>query len=370
MLRWTLLGLLLTLLTGCIELYEFDVKNDSETLVVEGFISDKSYFDTQNYPSEGRFFSVRLSSTSRVTNQHNNVVSGANVRLEDSDGNEYVYTEIPNQPGIYYLFDGSFAAQPNKEYKLKIALSEGQVFESQWEKMVDSTVEPMGDICFDEVDKKVYVWKSGEQEVEAQKGIDICIGLPQNPNTEPLYYRWDFSAMWIYIAPLSSIIDYGHKCWVTNDLYLNDYAVTEDKNGGYRNKLVYMSLYRNERTFEKMSILVTQQAMTEEYYRFWKEMQEQTERGGLFDAQPYNLETNINQVAGGNQRVSGYFGVVKEQAKRWYFSRHDLSYYVEDYLLADCEVYYGPGPKAPECYSCLDYPKGNPTVFEPVWWEK
>lgn len=358
------------MLFGCVELYEFDVKNDTPTLVVEGYISDKSFVDTKSYPSDGRFFSIKLRYTSRVTNQHDEVAKGANVSLEDSDGNKYQYTEDSVEPGTYYLLNTSFAAQRGTEYKLNITLSDGEIYESDWERMPDSDVSPMGDICFDESEKKVYVWKSGEQEVETQKGIDLCINLPLNTNNTPIYYRWNFNATWIYIAPLSSIVDYGHKCWVTNKSYLKSYKVTVDEVGGYKNKLVYMSLYRNERTFEKMSVLITQQVLTERNYRFWEEMYEQTQRGGLFDAPPYNLDTNLKQTGGSGKKVSGYFGVVREQAKRWYFSKHDLSYYVEDYLQADCEVYYGPGRKAPECYSCLDYPKGNPTVSEPDWWEE
>ena len=234
--------------------------------------------------------------------------------------------------------------------------------------MVQSTIPTMGDITHDEVFEKVYIWKSGEQEVDTEQGLNINIQLPQNPNKEPVYYKWDFDPIWIYIAPLSSIADYGHKCWVTNETFLNTFTIKNDKDGGYKNKLVYMTLRRNERYFEKLSILVTQQVMTERNYRFWNDMVEQSKRGGLFDAPPYNLDTNIKQV-NGNKPVSGYFGVVKEQARRWYFTRRELSvdFYVEDYLRFEC-IYYG-DPPARECYSCQNYSKGNPTVEKPTWWE-
>lgn len=358
----------MVLLNSCIELYEFDLKSNSKTLVVEGNISDKSFNDSKNFPSDGRYFSIKLKWTGNVTNRHDEPVHGASIKLVNDQEVEYAYTESTDTPGTYYLLEPSFYAKQDRKYQLRIALSDGEIYESDWEQMVQSDIPAMGDISFDEVYEKVYIWKSGEQEVDTEQGININIQLPPNTNKKSIYYKWDFDPMWIYIAPLGSIKDYDYKCWVTNNTFLNTFTIKEDEEGGYKNKLLYMTLRRNERYFQKLSILVTQQAMTERNYRFWNDMVAQSERGGLFDAPPYNLDSNIHQV-NGDKPVSGYFGVVKEQAKRWYFKRLDLSYkfYVEDYLRYEC-IYYG-DPPARECYSCLAYTKGTPSLEKPSWWE-
>ena len=69
--------------------------------------------------------------------------------------------------------------------------------------------------------------------------------------------------------------------------------------------------------------------MNEDYYFFWKEMQEQNEGGAIFDRPPFNLRTNFHSLSG-DKKVSGYFGVVQEQAKRWYFDMSELTYHVEN----------------------------------------
>lgn len=366
--KWTFFVLLLATVS-CVELYEFEIKADTTTLVVEGFISDKSFNDTRSYPSDGRFFSVKLKKTGNVTNQHDKPVIGAIVKLVDDNGVEHNYQESIANSGYYSLNDSTFKAEEGKSYKLVIALSDGEMYESEWEEMVTTAVQPMGDISFDEVQEKAYRWKYGEQFVEEEEGINIMINLPPNTDDQTVYYRWDFTPTWIFIAPLSSVVAFDHKCWVNSNLFLKSYALKSDEVGGYRSKLVYMSLYKNDKVFEDLSLLITQQVMTERYYRFWKEMYEQSQRGGIFDAPPYNLDSNIHQVGGDGKRVSGYFGVVKEQAKRWYLNREDLSYYLEDYLYRVCNIYGL--PPGPDCFSCLAYERsgGVPSVEKPSWWK-
>ena len=90
-----------------------------------------------------------------------------------------------------------------------------------------------------------------------------------------------------------------------------------------------METVRNAKVFVRYSSLIVQHAMTEEFYFFWKEMQEQNEGGAIFDKPPFNLHSNFHSL-NGDKKVSGYFGVVQEQAMRWYFDIRDLSYYVEN----------------------------------------
>lgn len=109
-----------------------------------------------------------------------------------------------------------------------------------------------------------------------------------------------------------------------------------------------------------LSVLVIQQSLSAETYNFWRELKDKVNRGGIFDEPPYNLISNLSMQSG-NIKVNGYFSVVSEQAKRWYFNADDLSYRVNNNLLYACET--PPWPPA-KCINCLQY-SGEDAVNQP-----
>ena len=353
------------LVAACVEPYEFVVHDDARTLVIEAYISDRSYAETVLYPSDGRYFSVKLTTTGDVTDARPEPVAGANVSLLSSGGEVWTYTE--EEAGVFWLKDKDFKAALNVDYKQRVVLADETTYESQWESLPDITVPPMGEIGFMETTKDMYVMESSEWVVRSFKGIQTVIGIPENESSNGIHYRWTYSPTWIYKAPLASVIDPGYICWATDVNYLNTFGLQIDRTGGYDKELFFLRTVRNERIFERLSVLVIQQAMNAEYYNFWREMKEMNEGSNLTDVPPFNLETNFVSTTG-RERVSGYFGVVKEQARRWYFSRHDLSYFVVNTLKPDCLVDYG-GPPAAECTDCRAYSFGKATTAKPVWWQ-
>lgn len=78
---------------ACVERYEFVIKDNAVALVVEGYISDRPFNDTRSHPSDGRYFSVRLSLTGDVTNVRPIPVSDAVVKLENTSGGMGIYRE-------------------------------------------------------------------------------------------------------------------------------------------------------------------------------------------------------------------------------------------------------------------------------------
>lgn len=359
---------LFLVISSCIEPYEFVIQDNNPALVVEAYISDKSFNETQLYPSDGRHFTVKIGLTGDVINHRPVMISGASVRLvSDQDVEwEYLETDPLNNPGVYTLLDSDFKASQNVQYKLRIGLPGEDVYESGWETLPVTPILPMGDVGFTENEVQVYKQELGKQVIKTVKGITANIILPQNGTSSTLYYRWEYTPMWIYQAPLSrSATNPGHRCWATEENYLKDYTLQLDRVGGYKKDLFFMQTVRNERIFEDFTLLITQHSLTEKYYYFWKEMQEQSEGGAIFDKPPYNLETNLVSL-NGDKRVIGYFGVVGEQATRWYFNWKDLSYYVPNTLLGDCTVPFQ--DVAPECFDCREYSFGKVTTVEPSWW--
>jgi hypothetical protein len=356
-------------IVSCVEPYEFVIPSDSQALVVEAFISDKSFADTKSYPSDGRYFSVKLSYTSDVTNVRPTMISGASVSLFNDLGEEWDYTESTNQAGVYFLLNDNVKAQKGVKYKLKIVPPNDSGYESEWEEIPDEVTPAMGEIEFDETEVQQYRIESGEPALNTIKGVTTSISIPENNTEEEILYRWQFVPLWIYVAPLVSASNPGYRCWATDKSYISDFVLQADIAGGYKKELFFLETIRNERLFEDFSVLVLQYAIKEDYYAFWNEMQQQVQGGALFDVPPYNLKTNFHGVEG-DKPVSGYFGVVQEQAKRWYFNKGDLSYYVENTLKADCLVVYGPGGPAEECLDCREYSFGSSTTTKPSWWRQ
>ncbi len=349
---------------GCVEPYEFAVKNNQPSLVVEGYISNVSYSESISYPSDGRYFTVDLRYTSDVTNQRDDVVTNAAVHLISETGEMWAYTATA--PGSYQLLDKDFEAFAGVAYKLKITLTDEIVYESAWEK-IEQEAPAIGIVGFEEVEKQIKDIEAGKEVIKANKGINVFIDVPENSTGKPIFYRWDFEPMWVYIAPLAPSYQPDYRCWATNKNYLSGYTLQLDNVGGYRKDLFFIPVEQNERIFDDLSILVRQQSLSEDFFYFWKEMQEQVGGGTLSDAPPFNLQTNISSL-NGEVKVSGYFGVVDEKARRWYFNSQELSYWINNSLLSDCQTNTGPGGPPPSCTSCLSYEHGTTTNIKPAWW--
>jgi hypothetical protein len=358
------LFLLFLLIFSCIEPYDFVIRDSSRSLVIEALISDKSFSDTQGFPSDGRYFSVTLTYSGDVVNHRPEPVSLAAIILYDDLGSQWQYTET--SPGMYLLLDNEFKALPERQYKLTVKDQE-DIYESEWEALPQSATPPMGEIGFTETEKDFFVVESSENVLRTKKGIEPFVDVPVNETGEPLYYMWQYEPTWIYVAPLVARTSPGGVCWAKSPFFLNEYALQEDNVGGYKKGLFFLETIRNIKLFEKFSLLVTQYSLDTDYYFFWKEMKDRATGVGINETPPYNLKSNYTSI-NPDKKVFGYFGVAQEQAKRWYFDLKQLSYNVENTLKADCLVVYGPGPPAPECTDCREYTDGVATNQRPSWW--
>lgn len=362
--------LILTLfLPSCVDPISFSIKNNVPGLVVESWISDKSYNETVNYPSDGRYFYTKLSWTSDVTNQNDKPVTGARVVVVNDQGQEWPYVESVGTQGTYLLNNPSFKAKAGHTYQLQITLDDGRGYSSDWESLPDNAPEDMGDITFEEVTNRKYVYEAEQRIIKDVSGIDVKIHLSKNEAGSPIYYKWDFEPIWIFIASLTTRRSPLHECWVRSQYYLRDYVLQTDLKGDYDQKLFFIESYDNERIFQKLSVLIKQYELNEGYYNFLNELQSQTgSPSGLHDATPFNLSTNIHASGPDSDRVNGYFGVIREKAKRWYFDKFDLSYPVEDLLKESCQALISPGPPPNSCLDCEAYSGGTSINIRPVWW--
>jgi len=352
---------LFLVIAGCVDPYQFRIPDQSRGISVDAYLSDKSYNDSKLYPSDGRYFYVKLGRTSDVLNVRSEKIEGAVVELEISDGSKMVFDES-GEPGTYLLLNDDFRAINGLQYRLNITTPEDDQIVSDWQSLPDSEAPAMGEINFKESTTPAVVL----DQVVQKRGITPYISLPANTSGEPLYYRWTFVPTWIFVAPLVQQSDPYYRCWGSSIYYYQNFSVQKDEDGGYNKDFWFMLTDDNERILHEFSLLVEQQTLTPDFYNFWKEMQDLNQTDGIFSSPPYNLKTNY--TSSGSSPVFGYFGVVHAQARRWYFSRSDLSYYIEDWWPAVCEM---PclGCPPPECLNCLQYELVTSiTNQRPTWW--
>ncbi len=353
--------------SACVDQYNFNINNQTEGLVIEASISDKSFSDTRLYPSDGRYFKVSLKKTSSVDNIRDVVVSSAKVSIVDDQGQVWYYIENELNRGNYDLRNPFFKADPARKYKLKIQLADGKEFESGYEGISDSYNE-MGTTEMEEVIKQEYQYTHSDGRIITDyAGINLKIKIPSNSSKQTRFFRWTFTPLFLYTATHPRGLK--NTCWVTSEQVLNRYVLHQDMNGGYTKDLFFLKTKGNEQVYQYFSTLIIQEQSNEAYYNFWKDLQAQEEKGGLYDQPPFGLSTNYKAL-NNDWSVNGYFGVVSENAIRWTFDPKELSYGIENNLEYLCSLPFGPPiPGEPdECHDCRGYSKGDATLTPPLWW--
>lgn len=355
---------------SCNEQYDFNVLNQSPGIVIESQISNVSFDESLNFPSDGRYFEVILSRTSNVNNIRDEKISGARVELEDSKGERWSYEENRLSPGQYVLKNSSFKALQDVRYRLTVRLETGQEFQSNWETMPVG-VNPEASFHIEEDDPLQYVYEGqGERVIKNVKGFHLATDLPKVDQKQ--YYRWTFDPLWVYVATLiDDLYDPNRHCWVTSDYYLDEYILAETQNVPIHERLFFLPVRSNFKIFYYFSSLIHQDVVSEGYYNFWRDIEGQKDKGGLFDQPPYSIQTNFSSL-NSDWTVNGYFGVVSEKTIRWEFDPSELSYVLDNNLREFCEenAQLDPRLDPDPCYDCRYYNMGEAVNIPPKWWTK
>ncbi|MEO9803784.1 MAG: DUF4249 domain-containing protein [Reichenbachiella sp.] len=352
-----------TLYTGaCVEQFNFDVSHESPLLVVEGFVSDLSYDDIQNYPVDARYFEVKLKITSGVKNKHDEPVAGAEIQVIDDLAESWEYTEV--EPGIYRLFFEDFKAEAGRSYMLNLELSNGDRYESNFE--MPPPNQELADFFFEEEVITGYDIKAGEVVITPLKGITYKAKVADlGTQTDFVRYRWDFTTTYGVIAWGLDEDDINYKCWITTGFFFKNFVIAKDLEGGSTHDLFFLET-NDQHLHEGFTVSFRQTALTADFYQFWEDVESQEKQEQLFAPPPYNIVSNMRAV-GHDKPVYGYFGVVSEKFHRWYFSKKEISYYI-DYpeSLQRCGV-----PPAPECFDCRLISRPINSIITntaPTWW--
>lgn len=358
------------MLHSCISEYSFKEVSGSGALVVEGFVSNVSYNDFEEIPTDSRCFEIKLTWTGNDINARDQPITNAEVTIIDDINEKWDYAEVDD--GIYSLNYQDFKIRPDRSYKLFITLEDGRSYESDFEGMISAPI-INGEFSWEMDDKYIYNYLLGNETIELLEGMNLYLNFPSAEDN--FYFKWDFKTTNIFHAFLiESRNDINYECWITDEIYFND-VVTGVINGDVlKHRLLFLHTEEYE-IHHGFSILVRQQESSYGYYNYWQGIIDQLDQSNLFASPPYNLESNFHAV-GHDGLVYGYFGVVQEHFYRWYF---DPSMVVYDYS-KPTENDYCPNSDSPEispipppsCFNCMDYglpDRRSVTNEQSVWWK-
>jgi hypothetical protein len=308
----------------------------------------------------------------------------ASVTIEQEQGASYLLQE--QGEGIY--ISAALNLDPQFKYRVRIRTNAGKEYMSAY---TPGKIAPPIDSL---------TWK--------QDGDVIVSVHTHDPNNNTRYYRWDYIETWNYTSQL-------HTQWGVENgmIFLRDSTTQIDscwRNANSTNLTVgtsialgedvisYQPVARIPQNAEKISmgysILMRQYGITEDAFRYYQLIQKNTQQiGTLFDAQPSQLEGNIQSVTDPGEPVIGFVVASTVTEKRIFIRNESLvdwhylpaSVVCNDFIYVavnqvDYRIYTFPNPNYAPYYfitqgplvvaqkSCLDCRESGGTNTKPSFW--
>jgi len=313
--------LLLIIVGGCVEPYDPPVKNeDVRFLVVDAFLNSRDGSITANL-----FRTFPLYSTEPPPPELK-----ASVMLEDDQGFSASLTETGN--GAYNL--NGLSVDLGKKYRLHIRTSDKEEYLSAF---VAITTTPAIDSVF---------WLPGNDGVRVYVNTHDVTGKTR-------YYKWDNTETYEYTSSYSSALklvkgeavpryenDYIYRCWRTipsTNIHVGSSVKLQED--AIRNAQLAFLKKGSIKLSYRYSALVRQQAITEEAYNYWLQLEQTTESlGGLFDPMPTQITGNIYNTTNPDQPALGFFSGGTIEEKRIFIGFYDLPEDLQLFPRIFCEV--------------------------------
>ncbi len=288
-------------ITGCIEPFEPNINEFNALLVVEGYLNTEK--------ASGK---VILSTNYPYNEKEGNDIKDAIVILFDDLGNYYNfnYSEQTN----YTIEDTTFNAEIGRSYKIHIELSNGDICESSFTKI-------MPPVEFDTMHFN-YVDTNSHHNGGLQFYIDL-----NNQSSVSDYFAWDYTETWEFRVPLETFTNrYPRTCYrhhESNEIIFKSTIEFSDKQ---IKSLPLFLLHSPTEKFEiKYSLIVNQHTITKEDYQFYKELKETHEENGtIYDKTPNALIGNLAYTNNKKTHVLGNFRVSSISSKRISLTKMDL----------------------------------------------
>jgi len=373
--------MLLVVSHSCIEPFDPVINESQEVMVIDGMITDRP-----------GIHSVRISRATPYNSPSFNPVGGCVVTVQDNLGNLEFYYESSQEEGVYEAWLNEPFLGVGKSYSLQVITPSNREYVSDYDTLLSCPP----------VDSLYYIQKEsgGEDPEVLWHGVQFYNDVRgQKGGTRN--YRWKAVATWEYRSPAAynyiwnrgivtpNLDDSVHYCWLTETIQTVYAASTRllSENSIYKNKLHYVS-DQTPRLAVRYSLLVEQQALTDQAYIYWEKLAAQSANAAsLYETQPASSQGNIHNKYISDEKVLGCFYATQIQDKRLFVDKKELdfpvaaykctldsllnnsSFYIDDYyfLLSLNPIGAGPpwmgGPK--NCFDCTE--RGGDNEIPDFW---
>lgn len=324
---------LLILFNSCIEEIEFNESSFDQILIVDATLTD-----------EYKKHQIKLQRTTTLKSNDTILEKNAIVTIIDNTLKTYSYTE--KQVGVYES-NLPFKAELGKQYSLQITTSDGEKYESSFEK-----IQGINDI------DEIYV-ETGT-DFYGEEGLNIFV-KSESVNREAKYYKYKYKETYKIIAPRYSptslrIVSDVYP-WKVEKYYHNEIReicyntinsiniIQTETNSLSENKALKSVRFikKNDSiTAHRYSIEVEQQVQSYEAYTYLKTLSKLSNSENVFSqSQQGFLQGNISSITS-NKKAIGFFEVNSVSKKRIFFNHTDI--FPEHYINTrkSCLVYAPP----------------------------
>ncbi len=302
-------------LIKCIDPFYPKLEKFQSLLVVDALLTD------EDMPA-----SVRLTRTTETREEKLPMVTGASVSITDDLGNTTSLIEVSE--GIYKSDILALKGTAGREYTLKIHTEDGKEYESNSCPLYEAR--DLNSVYFGQASQ---IMDNGEVE----QGIRIYIDS-KDP-TEHKYFRWAYEEWWKFNIPYPVTHKYVSEgdippipienvtCYKNrkSDQVLIQFSDPEVNTELIKKPVCFIASDKSDRLLIQYCIEVSQYAITENEYEFWRLTKEINESGGdIFDKQPFPIISNIHCVSNPDENVLGYFHVCGVKKKRIYIKGSEI----------------------------------------------
>ncbi|RFN58379.1 DUF4249 domain-containing protein [Marixanthomonas ophiurae] len=304
-------------LYGCVEEIDFETETFESALVVEATITNETKLQT-----------ITLSRTFQFEEDGPSAEANATVSVTDSMGNQYSFEET-DIPGVYQS-STTFSAQPDRDYQLSIITANGRSYSSSPVALESTT----------QIDD-LYVERETNESGEV--GVSIFVDS-YNPNEQETYYRFEYEETYKIVSPLRGskdieVISFNppevelvpktreeEVCYATQQsksiLLASTNLLAQDRLSRYEVRFIKRI---NPIISQRYSILVKQNSISRDTYRFYEKLKSFSESESLFSqVQPGFIEGNIFSLESDTEKVIGIFNVASVSSQRMFFNYSDL----------------------------------------------
>ena len=286
------------LLNRCITEFVPQTKENKESLVIEGLITNQPVADTIKL---SRSLPIGVISVAKP-------VEGCTVTISDDLGNIFGLTEP--FAGTYVTDTAQFRGTIGRFYTLHIHAStsyKNHIFESFPIEM--KPVPPIDSLYYE----KVAIEENNG--VISQEGCQVYLNT-HDPTNQIKFYRWEYVETWEFHLPYTLVPN--KICWFSNNSkeikIKNTSSLAEARIERF--PINFISNL-TDRLNVKYSILVNQYSLNEDEYQYWEKLQRFTEQvGGLYDVIPSAIPNNVFCADDPNEKVLGYLSVSASTSKR------------------------------------------------------